>query len=260
MPHQEVDFVARELRVAREGRKTCAVLARSNYIANATALALEQQGIVVRKKEKLAKPGDFGLARRFVALASNPENDSLAYWFLNATRGQKFADKAKLEAALAGRSINGHLLKMPEELDVKQVPDVLAKIAVSAESIAIVRKAIDGLRDGDGVAELGIALGNPELHYREVGDGSAVTVTTIHAAKGREWDWVFIVGSEDAVIPGKAEGPQLYEERRLMFVAVTRARERVVLTHCETRTRGEWQKRPEPAIPSRFLYQLGIVN
>lgn len=259
-PASEVAFIVAELRVALHTGKTCAVLARSNYVANATAIALEAAGIPLRKKERLVKPADWMLARRFVALAANPDNDTLAHRFLADTKGQKFADKVRLEAAEAGRTINGHLMKLPDNLDLSTLPQIFQSIGISADSAKLVEKARETLRPEDGAAELCIALGNPELHYKEVGDGRAVVVTTMHSAKGREWDWVFIVGADEQVIPGTTtEGPKVQEERRLMFVAATRPRERLVVTSAMTRTRGDWQKRPEAAQPSRFCYELGIV-
>lgn len=80
----------------------------------------------------------------------------------------------------------------------------------------------------------------------------AVTTSTIHAAKGREWDHVFVVGMADGQLPlHLAQGEQmLAEERRLLYVAVTRARESVRLYYApvfHSRTR-QWFERP-----SRFL-------
>ena len=74
-----------------------------------------------------------------------------------------------------------------------------------------------------------------ELHTRAVQDvaGDAVTVTTIHQAKGMEWDYVFVVGVTDGVLPDSRSKSkaQLNEERRILYVAVTRARQRVYLHH-----------------------------
>lgn len=74
-----------------------------------------------------------------------------------------------------------------------------------------------------------------ELHSRALQDvaDDAVTVTTIHQAKGMEWDYVFVVGVTDGVLPDSRSKSkeQLDEERRLLYVAVTRARQRVLLHH-----------------------------
>lgn len=83
----------------------------------------------------------------------------------------------------------------------------------------------------------------------EAGDKSegqnvnAVQLMTVHSAKGLEFPWVFIVGAEEGIFPHfsavktVSEGGQggLEEERRLMYVAITRAKERLVFTHCKVR-------------------------
>ena len=80
----------------------------------------------------------------------------------------------------------------------------------------------------------------------------AVTTSTIHVAKGREWDHVFVVGMAEGQLPlHLAQGElMLAEERRLLYVAVTRARESVRLYYARvfhSRTR-QWFEQP-----SRFL-------
>jgi DNA helicase-2/ATP-dependent DNA helicase PcrA len=86
-------------------------------------------------------------------------------------------------------------------------------------------------------------------------DGLALS--TIHAAKGLEWPVVFVVGLEDGLLPHaraldglEGEGGPLEEELRLLYVAVTRAVDRLYLTYARRRTT---QGRPLPTAPSRFL-------
>jgi DNA helicase-2/ATP-dependent DNA helicase PcrA len=87
----------------------------------------------------------------------------------------------------------------------------------------------------------------------------AVVLMTIHIAKGLEWPVVFITGMEDGLFPslrereGQSEDAQLEEERRLAYVAITRAREVLVLTHA--RTRRVWGEIRLQG-PSRFLDDL----
>ncbi|MGE5186506.1 MAG: ATP-dependent helicase, partial [Acidobacteriota bacterium] len=87
----------------------------------------------------------------------------------------------------------------------------------------------------------------------------AVTLMTIHIAKGLEWPIVFITGLEDGLFPslrereGQSEDAQLEEERRLAYVAITRARFKLVLTHA--RTRRVWGEIRLQG-PSRFLDDL----
>jgi len=87
----------------------------------------------------------------------------------------------------------------------------------------------------------------------------AVVLMTIHIAKGLEWPTVFITGMEDGLFPslrereGVNEDAALEEERRLAYVAITRARERLVLT--QARTRRVWGEIRLQG-PSRFLEDL----
>ncbi|MFT3967124.1 MAG: UvrD-helicase domain-containing protein, partial [Sphingobium sp.] len=85
-----------------------------------------------------------------------------------------------------------------------------------------------------------------------------VTVMTIHAAKGLEFDTVFLVGWEEGVFPSQRaldEGglASLEEERRLAYVAITRARRRCAILHAANRRiYGQWTS----SIPSRFVGEL----
>ncbi|HEX4492617.1 MAG TPA: UvrD-helicase domain-containing protein [Acidimicrobiia bacterium] len=90
-------------------------------------------------------------------------------------------------------------------------------------------------------------------------DRDQVVLMTIHIAKGLEWPVVFITGLEDGLFPslrerdGQSEDAALEEERRLAYVALTRARQRLVLTHA--RTRRVWGEIRVQG-PSRFLADL----
>ena len=84
----------------------------------------------------------------------------------------------------------------------------------------------------------------------------AVTLTTLHAAKGLEFPVVFMPGMEDGLLPHSLsldDPAQMEEERRVCYVGMTRARERLYLTHARRRMR---QGRYSGAIPSRFLDDL----
>ena len=85
---------------------------------------------------------------------------------------------------------------------------------------------------------------------------NAPTLLTLHSAKGLEFPVVFIVGLEEGLLPHfrSLDYPEaLAEERRLMYVGVTRAKERLFLTHAFRRARrGDY----EPNVPSRFLADI----
>ena len=89
-------------------------------------------------------------------------------------------------------------------------------------------------------------------------DADAVTLITLHAAKGLEFGAVFISGMEEGVFPHSRaldDETQLEEERRLAYVGITRAKERLFLSHA-------WQRATwgpgggGPSVPSRFLFEI----
>lgn len=90
--------------------------------------------------------------------------------------------------------------------------------------------------------------------------GASVTIMTIHAAKGLEYDNVFLVGWEDGIFPSQRaldEGglASLEEERRLAYVAITRAKRKCTIIHAANRRiYGQWTS----SIPSRFIEELPL--
>ncbi|HTL55968.1 MAG TPA: UvrD-helicase domain-containing protein [Candidatus Limnocylindrales bacterium] len=85
--------------------------------------------------------------------------------------------------------------------------------------------------------------------------GNAVTLITMHSCKGLEFPNVYIVGLEDGLLPhvrSKEEGT-LDEERRLFYVAVTRAMKTLTISHCVSRKK---YGQPVPCHPSPFLHEL----
>jgi len=91
-----------------------------------------------------------------------------------------------------------------------------------------------------------------------VDERAQVSLLTLHNAKGLEFPVVFITGLEDGLFPHSrsVDSPKaLEEERRLFYVGMTRARERLILTWARQRRR--WASGlPEPSQPSRFLLEL----
>jgi DNA helicase-2/ATP-dependent DNA helicase PcrA len=94
-------------------------------------------------------------------------------------------------------------------------------------------------------------------------DADAVTLITLHAAKGLEFGAVFISGLEEGIFPharalvaerDQDDPRELEEERRLAYVGITRAKERLFLSHASRRA--TWGPAGGPAMPSRFLFEI----
>ena len=125
---------------------------------------------------------------------------------------------------------------------VRERWDSLNAIVELADELGARRGAgLDGL-----VAELGERAAAQNAPTVE-----GVTLSSLHAAKGLEWDAVVLVGASEGLLPiSLAEGPAaVEEERRLLYVGVTRAREHLVISYARARNAGGRASRK----PSRFL-------
>ena len=100
------------------------------------------------------------------------------------------------------------------------------------------------------------------LHAHEIAPGEPdrrITVSTVHRAKGTEAQLVVLLGCEERLLPSwralqSPDPEQLAEERRLFYVACTRAKDQLILTHAATRG-----GRPTGG-PSRFLTEAGLID
>lgn len=94
----------------------------------------------------------------------------------------------------------------------------------------------------------------------DASDGDYVTIATVHAVKGLEFKCVLIIGLEDGIFPTKRainSGNELSEERRLMYVAVTRAKQRLYMTWARSRYLYNYR---EQCLPSRFLTEASLIK
>lgn len=261
---EEIAKVVRDICNTDAPPEAIAVLARTNAIANGFREGLKAAGIPVVEPPRSELPRDWGFARSIVELAVQPRNDTLAYFFLLARSknasvlgdavARDVIHKLKVLATAAGKPLAPPELFAAGGPSIEKIAAFMDAQGISRETRALVAKLARELPPGADLSDLALAMarGEPE----QSAEGVGVTCTTLHDAKGREWDVVFLVGFEDEVIPGnrKSDGPEeIEEERRLAFVGITRARHRVVFTSSKTR-RATWGRQElQPHTPSRFI-------
>jgi DNA helicase-2/ATP-dependent DNA helicase PcrA len=132
--------------------------------------------------------------------------------------------------------------------------DRTAESAGRAENLSELARAMEEYETlGDFLEHVSLVMDNDRADSEDT-----VTIMTIHAAKGLEFDHIFCVGWEEGVFPSQRaidEGglASLEEERRLAYVAITRAKRRCIITHAANRRiYGQWTS----SIPSRFIDEL----
>lgn len=113
--------------------------------------------------------------------------------------------------------------------------------------------------EGDGIIDYlqSVTLQND---LQDNNSEDSVSVSTIHASKGLEYNYVFIIGAEEGIFPlsrAQENDDELEEERRLMYVAVTRARKKLYITRAKSRFL--YGKRSY-TVESRFLKEMGLVE
>ena len=93
----------------------------------------------------------------------------------------------------------------------------------------------------------------------DINEGNYLTIATIHGVKGLEFRCVFVVGLEEGIFPSTRaiEASDIEEERRIMYVAVTRAKERLYLTNASQRYR---YGKIDSNVSSRFISESGIES
>ena len=147
--------------------------------------------------------------------------------------------------------------KKPENDTAKDYLDQLLAMMSSYEDECN-REMEDGLRDENYTPSVDEWMQNMMLQNDQdtEDDGNKVTLMTVHSAKGLEYDYVYIVGMEEGLFPSSRSAESLAdleEERRLFYVALTRAKRAAMLTFSETRH--VWGK-TENTSPSRFLKEI----
>ena len=153
---------------------------------------------------------------------------------------QNLLAEIQFEAYLAGLDDNART----GEIRWKNVQELAAWLARKGEA------------DGKNLIELSQTIALITLLEGRDGDEiDAVKLSTLHASKGLEYPFVYLAGCEEGLFPhaDSVEAGALEEERRLMYVGITRAKHHLTLTHCVKRKRQGSFIFPEP---SRFIAEM----
>jgi ATP-dependent DNA helicase Rep len=136
-------------------------------------------------------------------------------------------------------------------LDAREAETKWSNVRDFAEWLA--RK---GEEENKNLVELAQTVALLSMLDKQEGEQDAVQLATLHAAKGLEFRHVFLVGVEEGLLPHREsmDGTRIEEERRLMYVGITRAQQTLHVTWCEKRKQGREILERQP---SRFIAEMG---
>lgn len=169
---------------------------------------------------------------------------------------QRDADRPDADASTPRRALVPTVRAVLSTIGLTDEPPAPGALRDKWDSLLAIVTVAEELADADTAA--GLATLVAELDQRAEAQHAptveGVTLASLHAAKGLEWDAVFLVGLTDGTLPIQhAETPEdIEEERRLLYVGVTRARTRLALSWAQSRTAGGRRTRRR----SRFLTGL----
>ncbi len=145
-------------------------------------------------------------------------------------------------------------VRYADEID-RCYPDAVARQARWAAVEEVVRLAERATSLEGFLEDVALSAEESVQETEEKGPRDAVTLMTLHSAKGLEFPRVYLVGVEEGLLPHERSVAEdtVEEERRLMYVGITRARRQLTITRCATRAK---YGRREPCKPSRFLVEL----
>lgn len=268
----EVGFVVSSI-ACLPPEQTAAVLLRTNKAADLFKVALAHYGFEPRRTEGKSEVELLALA--MLRAMVSPHNDRAQLKFVELATDRSTAEALKKYCVETMSSINAvlfHLtdlsrmmLEEPADLD-KLVLEYLPR-RPDGKTVPITRELMEASQYLQKFAtQLPLPCTLTDLlllaQAREPeAPRGRIHVGTVHSAKGLEWDHVLLPAFEDEAWPGKKIGEEEAEERRLAYVAITRARLTCQMSWCNERPNPFQTWKKETRTPSRFaLEAIGGVK
>jgi DNA helicase-2/ATP-dependent DNA helicase PcrA len=257
-PQAELAAIARALNeLTPEAANDTAILVRNNYQVERYSTDLEMLGCRTRRDNQTAQaPVAWEEFLTYLALTANPKNDLLAHQWIKLRDGQAKADGLRDRALAVATSINAEL-KIQHRPSAAQACASAANLGIYTEAAHAAFALLADMPVGATTKEL---LAECSYPHWKAQDGQGALVTTIHRAKGKEFERVILPGFEEGTIPSQPsiKSGQIAEERRLAYVALTRAARNVILT-CVRERQGAYDRTPRAIQPSRFISEMGLT-
>jgi DNA helicase-2/ATP-dependent DNA helicase PcrA len=232
----------------KEGRQFLSVLRLVvnplDHLAWRTLLQLRDNGVgdvAIAALYQLARTGGYGLAQAVLAVKEDPSR-------LGKLGAKVAQDVVAVQAVVSDAS------DMPRD-DLRAFVMELAESHISDEGtrsnvVGVFTRVLPVAMPED-LEELLRAINVSLADAEQEVEAGAVNIMTMHQAKGLSSEAVLVVASEDEYIPGRATGEAVDDERRLLYVSLTRARHYLYITHCERRTGAQTHTGRTPGTPSR---------
>ncbi|KFI50861.1 ATP-dependent helicase [Bifidobacterium biavatii] len=238
--------VSRIMRLVARGvsPSDCAILTRINAQQNVFCTALREAGLRYRVRrdsgwEGTALVDEHAVERQMLVDA------------MQARADESRVGEVRVTEARAGDSADG-MREASRADDAAAVRGAGAAAGAGVAGVDAANAAHDDAPTADGKTGKTATGEDRAAAARLAAKTGAVTISTIHASKGLEFKHVFLIGCSEGLIPfgSPNAGDELEEERRLMYVAVTRAEDTLHLSYAVTKN-GDVGSRPR--VPSRFV-------
>lgn len=269
------------MQIFKQDINNCAILYRAHFVGDMVERKLIEAGIpvnrIVSESSFWHDPLIFQTLSRIRA-EINPWDNYAAYWACYWSN--PFIDSIARNALIENEPLSQVVKKMgfefipgASEIGVTEKTDavsVLEKIKTlyaeaipgdSKEAVEFVQgklekfKSLLKIAEGKTVKQFlkAVALRTIQDSMLDVNNKPGINLMTIHAAKGLEWDNVFVIGLEEGVFPNRRKSGNIDEELRLFYVAITRARKKLYCLYTKQRL-AMWQLfKPQKLQPSTFL-------